>query len=289
MPRTPRSLKLGYITSGFRDHALPDAFSILAELGYAGVGLTLDVGHLDPMRSSREEVLRVRDDLRRFGLAIVVETGGRYILDPRRKHWPSLVSAEGRERRIDFYRRAIEIAEALGSRVVSLWSGAQDPALGRDESFGLLVEGLRLVERCARERGIMIGFEPEPGMLVGDLEAYRELRSRLSGDEMPALKLTLDVGHLQCTEEPPHARWIREFAADLANVHLDDVKGRMHEHLPFGEGEIDFPPVLRALEEIDYSGLALVELGRHSHEAPKQAERAIKALRRHVSPSSLAR
>jgi sugar phosphate isomerase/epimerase len=37
--------------------------------------------------------------------------------------------------------------------------------------------------------------------------------------------------------------------------------------LPFGEGEIDFPPVLRALERIGFDGLVSVELPRHSHTA----------------------
>ncbi len=92
-------MRPGYVTSGFRDHRLEQVFEILAGLGYAGVGITLDAGHLDPYHDGREVVLRVRDGLRRFGLEAVVETGGRYLLDSRRKHWPSLVSAEGRERR----------------------------------------------------------------------------------------------------------------------------------------------------------------------------------------------
>ena len=273
-------MRPGYITSGFRDHRLEQVFEVLAGLGYAGVGITLDAGHLDPYRAGREEVLRVRDDLRRFGLEPVVETGGRYLLDPRRKHWPSLVSAEGRERRIDFYLRGLEIAEALGARALSLWSGPKDAPVEAGTAWRWLVEGLRIVERAARERKVALGFEPEPGMLVGDLAGYRELRERLSRPEAPALRMTIDLGHLQCTEEPPHARWIREFEGDLVNVHLDDIRGKTHEHLPLGEGEIDFPPLFGALEEVSYGGLTLVELGRHSHQAPECAARSMDFLRR---------
>jgi L-ribulose-5-phosphate 3-epimerase len=273
-------LKFGYITNGFRDHALEDVFAVLAGLGYRGVGITLDHGHLHP-RAGREEVRRVRDLLRRFSLEAVIETGGRYVLDPYKKHWPSLVSAEGRERRMEFYRQALEIAGALDAKVISLWSGVQDPAHDRPASWRLLLENLRQIAKEAAGRGIALGFEPEPGMLVGDLAAYRELRERL-GPDAAALKTTLDLGHLQCTEAPPHDRWIREFADSLVNVHVDDVRGRRHDHLPLGEGEIDFPPLLRALEEVRYEGLALVELGRHSHDAPAQAKRSIAMMRSYL-------
>ncbi len=278
-----RPLRLGYITNGFRDHALEDVFTILSELGYQGVGITLDVGHLHPDRTSRDEVLHVRKHLQRHGLAAVIETGGRYVLDPRIKHWPTLISANGRDRRMDFLLRGLEIAGALGAGVLSLWSGAPDPAVGRERSWQYLVEGLRHLEQEARRRGIELAFEPEPGMLVGDLAAYRELRDRLGRVEAPSLKLTLDVGHLQCTEEPPHARWLKEFAAELVNVHLDDVRGRQHRHLFFGEGDIDFPPLLQALKEIGYRGLALVELSRHSHAAPEFASRAMEALQGYLN------
>jgi len=50
----------------------------------------------------------------------------------------------------------------------------------------------------------------------------------------------------------------------------------------FGEGEIDFPPVLAALKKIDYAGGAYVELSRHSHDAMRVAERSLQFLRGHA-------
>ena len=51
-------MRFGYITNGFRDHALEDALAILAGEGYQGVGITLDTGHLHPYRAGREDVLQ---------------------------------------------------------------------------------------------------------------------------------------------------------------------------------------------------------------------------------------
>ena len=268
--------RIGYITNGFRDHALEDVFAILAELGYQGVGITLDVGHLDPFRTSREEVLKIRELLARHGLEAVVETGARFILDPRRKHHPTLLSADGRERRLDFLFRAVELAEALGSHVLSFWSGPQDPRVDTETTWRYMIEALRRLEDKARGPKVSLAFEPEPGMFIGDLKAYRELRERFPS---PALRLTLDLGHLQCTEEPPHDRWIVESGPWLDNVHVDDIRGRVHEHLALGEGEIDFPPLFAALRRMAYGGLCLVELSRHSHAAPEYADRSIRFIR----------
>ena len=48
----------------------------------------------------------------------------------------------------------------------------------------------------------------------------------------------------------------------------------VHDHLMFGEGEVDFADVLPALEEIGYTGGVYVELSRHSHDAVETAKQS---------------
>ncbi|MEX0612526.1 MAG: TIM barrel protein, partial [Pirellulales bacterium] len=69
----------------------------------------------------------------------------------------------------------------------------------------------------------------------------------------------------------------------LANVHVEDMRSGVHEHLMFGEGEIDFPPVIAALAKIGYAGLVGVELSRHSHEGLIAARHAYNYLRPFVA------
>ena len=134
-----------------------------------------------------------------------------------------------------------------------------------------LAAGVGELARYAAENGVTIGFEPEPGMLVDSMARFDELLALV--DE-PNLKLTLDVGHLRCQGETPIAEQIRRWGPRLVNVHLEDMRRGRHEHLMFGEGEIDFPPVLQALAEVGYQGGVHVELSRHSHEAPEAARGA---------------
>lgn len=271
-------LRYGYVTNGLRDHRLVDALELLAECGYDGVALTLDTGHLDPFAEDVAEQVRATGrHLDRLGLAVVVETGARYLLNPRRKHEPTLVSAQGRDLRIRFLERAVAVASELGAPVVSLWSGML-PA-GTDEVIGWqrLLDGLPPVLESAERAGVSLGFEPEPGMLVDNIAAFRRLASLL--DDHPRLGMTLDIGHCQCLEPAPPAECVRAAADRLVHVQIEDMRRGAHDHLMFGEGEIDFPPVLTALNAVGYEGLVAVELSRHSHTAHTTVPRSIAFLR----------
>jgi len=282
---------LGYNTNGFAHHDVFDAIALLAEIGYRSVAITIDHGVLAPSGNWRTQLRRLRSNLRSYGMRSVIETGARFLLSPEQKHEPTLVSAtpEERARRMDFYMHAVRCAAAMGSDCVSLWSGTlrqpqTSEVLETSEVFGTganaeamprLASDLGDLARYAAENGVTIGFEPEPGMLVDSMARFAELLTLV--DE-PNLKLTLDVGHLQCQGEVPIADQVRRWAPRLVNVHLEDMRRGKHEHLMFGEGEIDFPPVLQALAEVGYQGGVHVELSRHSHEAPTAARRAYEFL-----------
>jgi sugar phosphate isomerase/epimerase len=279
--------RVGYNTNGFAHHELFDAIEVLAEIGYRSVAITIDHGALSPREDWRGQLRRLRSALQRLGLRSAIETGARFLLDPRRKHEPTLVSADAadRARRIEFYRHAVHCAAELGSTCVSLWSGVLRQPLPDREAMGLLAAGLEEVLDFAAARGVAVGFEPEPGMLVDSMARFAELVALV---EAPHLRLTLDIGHLQCQGELPMADQVRRWGPRLVNVHLEDMRRARHEHLMFGEGEIDFPPVLRALADVGYQGGIHVELSRHSHEAPEAARRAyefVESVVKRIGPS----
>jgi sugar phosphate isomerase/epimerase len=268
---------LGYNTNGFAHHRLDDALEILSELGYAAVAITPDVNHLPPFETGDAELRRVRRRLEALGLAPVVESGARYVLDPRRKQRPNLLEADAAARgtRLAFLERCAEIAVALGAEVVSVWSGVLPPESAREEAWGWLVEGIGALCARAERLGVRVAFEPEPGMMVESLAQWERLRDAV---RHPALGLTLDVGHVPCTESISPAAAIRRHAAELLNVHLDDNRGGVHEHLQIGEGELDWPSILRALDEAGFRRVASLELSRHSHAAPQAARIALERL-----------
>jgi sugar phosphate isomerase/epimerase len=259
-------MRLGYSTNSIGDISPLDALPILRDLGYESLAITPDRHLLDPFASSiTAETARWRSALAAHCLACVVETGARHLLDPLRKHEPTLVSPQrsDRERRVDFLVKAVDLAAELGTPVVSLWSGAARDAADEDTLWQRLTSGLGPVLDRAAARRVTLGFEPEPGMFIDTLARQALLHERLGRPQH--FKLTVDLGHLECMGERPAADLLAARAGDIVNVHVDDMLACRHEHLPLGAGDVDFPPLLAALAASGYAGGLHVELSRQSH------------------------
>ncbi len=257
------TLRFAYNTNGAANHRLDDALALIADAGYDGVALTLDIHHLDPFAENfAAERRRVAGRLRQLGLGCVVETGARFLLDPRAKHEPTLLTAdpEGRVRRVDFLFRALEVAAETGADAMSFWAGVPKPGVTPDDARSWLRHGAEQVARRAETLGTTAALEPEPGMLIETVDDWAAL-------DIPGLRLALDTGHCIVTGERDPAAAVAEFAPHLGTVTIEDMKRGVHVHLPFGEGDMDVPGVLRALQAVGFQKLVCVEMSRESHRA----------------------
>ena len=269
------SLRFAYNTNGAANHRLDDAIDLIKAAGYDGVALTLDIHHLDPFAEGwAAEAGRIASRLEKLELGSVIETGARFLLDPTAKHEPTLVTADasGRQRRIGFLKRAVDIGAILHSEAVSFWAGVPKPGIDPDEARGWLADGLAEVAAYAAEKGVVACLEPEPGMLIETLDDFAALR-------IEELRLALDTGHCLVTQEREPAEAVREFAGHIGTVAIEDMARGRHVHLPFGEGDMDVAGVLAALEEIGFDKLVCVELSRESHRADTMIPQAIEYLR----------
>jgi sugar phosphate isomerase/epimerase len=264
----------GYNTNGFAHHRLEDAIEILAELGYRGIALTVDyntINVLEPSWSRR--IPHLRELLQRHQMRVVIETGARFLLDPRRKHQPTLLSESGQAKRLEFLAACARLALELEAEAVSFWSGTGN----KDAPSKVLMDRLAAHCQALCEIPVRWAFEPEPGMFIDTMDRYAELFKRVNH---PNFGLTLDIGHLQCNSELPISDHIRKWQAQIWNIHIEDMKCGVHDHVMFGEGEIDFQDVFKGLREISYQGGLYVELSRHSHNAVETARKSMEFLRK---------
>jgi sugar phosphate isomerase/epimerase len=268
-------LLLGYNTNGFAHHSLEDAFTIIHETGYRAVALTIERDLLDPpdSRGLSRALARLQPLVAQYPMLLTIETGSRFILDPRRKHQPTLLSGspEGWKARLQFLKAAVDLAVETNAASVSLWSGAADDGALRVECFDRLRRGLIELLEYADRRNVRLAFEPEPGMFIESMAEFEELHDTLNH---PRFGLTLDVGHIHCLSDGDVASHMHRWRDYLWNVHIEDVRRGKHEHLLFGEGDMDVAGAIDALSAIQYVGPVHVELSRHSHDAVNVARAA---------------
>jgi L-ribulose-5-phosphate 3-epimerase len=270
------NLCFGYNTNGFAHHKLEDALEVIAETGYRAVALSLDNYHCNPFVMEPADLARLRKSVEKLQLRVAIETGARYLLNPQRKHYPTLVSSEGRQIRLEFLRRAVDIAYELRAECVSFWSGAPEPGIPEHQAWDWLVTGCMQLTEHAKRRGVQLAFEPEPGMLVDQMSKFEVLKKHITSARFG---LTLDIGHVFCTESSPFRQVYGKFANLVRNIHIEDIRNRKHEHLMFGEGDLDFVGILKVLYDNRYAGPVNVELSRDSHRAPEVAARALEFLK----------
>lgn len=272
---------LGYNSNGFAHHRLEDAAEIIAEIGYRALAVTVERDLLDPddPTTTAAAATRLSAIKARTGLSLTIETGARFILDPRRKHQPTLISVDpaARARRVAFLHQCIDLAAAVQAESVSLWSGAPDDRAADSDLFDRLHQSLAAVLRHAECNNVRLSFEPEPGMFIDTMARFARLRELLPHQ---LLGLTLDIGHVICLRDGDVAEHGRRWKHLLWNLHIEDMRCGVHEHLMFGEGDVDFPVTFAALRAANYTGPVHVELSRHSHNAVEAARQSFEFLRK---------
>ena len=278
--------RLGYNTNGFNCHSLKSALEVISSLGYEGVAITLDNYILNPWNSDlNSELDLVEKSLNHYSLSCVIETGARFLLNPRHKHEPTLISSDAEERkiRLNFLKRALEIAGRLNAEALSFWSGKKQDTVNDRTAWEWMIAGCRELAGYAEKFAMPLAFEPEPGMFIENISQFQKLQHKVDHE---LFCLTLDVGHAFLTEKIPAGDCIRKLSNDIKNIHIEDMKKQAHQHLFFGEGEIDFGNIFKALKEISYKGLLNVELSRHSHDAVNVAKRSYDYLRKLECPGA---
>ncbi|HOV86346.1 MAG TPA: sugar phosphate isomerase/epimerase family protein [Syntrophobacteraceae bacterium] len=275
-------MKLSYSTNGFVHGPLTQAVESIARIGYRGVELLADRPHMDPCSFSAGDLSRLKETLARTGIRVANINANTAAAYYGRDFWeplfePSLAHPDPslRQWRIDYTRRCIDLAAELDCRNVSVTSGRMQPGVPPDRSRELLEESLERVLRHARGRGVRIGMEYEPGLLVERFEEWRALAAQLNS---PVFGANWDVGHSHVLGEDP-GEVIEGLQPRLFHVHVEDIRSRKHYHLIPGEGDMDLAHLMDLFARHRYEGFLTVELYTYPHRAEEAARRSLEVLR----------
>ena len=279
----PKPLRYAWNTNGCANHRLYDAIELVADAGYDGLALTLDWHHLDPFADDwQQQTERLRKTLDDKKLGSVIETGARFLLNPRIKHEPTLINPEkaGRQRRVAFLKRAIDIASTLGSEAVSFWAGVRQSSVSAEQAKQWLSEGIGELLDYATAQQVTLAVEPEPGMQIETIADLERIRASLPVAVRDALTLALDVGHVWVTGEMDPAEAVRTYGKTCGTAAIEGMNRGAHEHLPVTQGDMDVAGIIRSFQQVRFDKLVCVELSRDSHRAHQAIGETIKSLKK---------
>lgn len=263
-------MKFAFSSNAFLRFDLLETIRIVSSIGYEGIEIMADVPHAYPLHLSEKDIQDIRELLRRTGLKISNINAFMHHADGDTYH-PSWIEKDPalRAKRVDYTLRCIDLAEKLGASNISTEPGGPLEDMTREDGLKFFREGLAQVEESAREKGVRILIEPEPGLLIENspefLDFFQDVDQEVFG-------INFDIGHFFCVGETP-ADLIPSMQGIIHHFHLEDIaENGKHHHLMLGDGAIDLFGTLNTIEKIGYEGFVTVELYTYEH-APEEAAR----------------
>jgi sugar phosphate isomerase/epimerase len=249
----------GFRTGTLRGMTIEQAAAALAGLGFDCLELCLEAPDVRPELLDQTRCGEIRRTLDALGIKLASAS---YHAD-----------REPLEQRAANQERAIQVTRWLGADILVI---NPEKATDRDRQWRGHVAHLKKLCQAAQDVQVTLAMEPEPLLVVGSSQDMMAMMAEVGS---PWLKVNLDIGHAKITDDDP-AQSIRELGSAIVHLHLEDIQGRVHRHLPFGEGDIDFAAIRSALADIGYAGPYVVDLFGLNQDPRDVAATALEGLRR---------
>jgi sugar phosphate isomerase/epimerase len=181
-----------------------------------------------------------------------------------------------RARSIERLLRAADAHAILGGGMYVIHPGGEDQrwVWERESRLALSVEGLARIHDACVERGLTLVVEtPLPHLLGGQLDDFGWILARLPADT----GVCVDTSH--CSLGGSLFDVLSRFGDRIVHLQVSDNRGSTDDHLPPGEGIIDWPRFRAALERLGYEGVFMLEVSGNG-DIPAHVERAAQGARR---------
>jgi sugar phosphate isomerase/epimerase len=240
-------------------------------LGYDG----LEIAPMTLSEAPHRLSPAARADLRRAAAdAGIALTGLHYLLRAPAGLSITTADAAQRARTVEVMRALCDLAADLDARILVHGSPDQRRLEPGQEEEGRrrAADCFALVAPAAEAAAVTYCIEPLSRGQTGCINTIGEAAEIVRRVGSPALRTMLDCSSAGATEAESVPDLVRRWVPTglIAHVHLNDPNRRGP-----GEGELAFAPILSALREARYPGLAAVEPFIYEPDGPACAARAI--------------
>lgn len=267
-------MKYAICNETFLDWPHERAFEFAANCGYTGIEIApftlgASASEISPQQRSEIRRLAAATGLEVVGLHwLLAKTSGLHLTSPE---------PEVRRRTADYLADLARLCRDLGGSILVLGSPQQrnllpgvTPADGMNHAADVIEQALPAFE----DTGTVLGVEPlsaADGNFLLTAAEGAELVHRIGS---PHCRLHLDCKAMS-SETTPIPELIRRHRDDLIHFHANDPNRQGP-----GFGQLDFKPILAALEEIGYAGWVSVEVFDYAPGPERLAQESIEYLRR---------
>jgi hexulose-6-phosphate isomerase len=145
--------------------------------------------------------------------------------------------------------RMIELAAAMGTKVIQMVPGVADSGTSYERSYSRAVEALTRLGEEAAAAGITIGVE---NVCNRFLPSPREFAGFLDDIGLSSVQAYFDTGNAFATGYPEH--FVETLGDRIVAVHVKDYRRSIDDFVSILEGDINWPVMMNALNNIPYKG-----------------------------------
>ncbi len=188
-----------------------------------------------------------------------------------------------RARIIDFTKKALQVAQWLGTDAYLFVPGAVDvfflensPVVPYDVCYERAKDAVSQLAPTAQKLGVTLAIE---NVWNKFLLSPLEMRDFIDSFRSKAVGAYFDVGNVLLTGYPD--QWIRILGKRIARVHVKDFKksvGTAEGFVDLLAGDVDFEAVKAALGEIGYDGYVTAEMLPYQPGRPEKTAAAMKKI-----------
>jgi sugar phosphate isomerase/epimerase len=243
------SWRIGLSSGSWAASSLTEVLPILTGSGAHGFELGTPPGYSDSWPAAQVEILgRSLVDLSLEVVSIHAPFGGSLDLaDPNPDH---------RRRAVAAMLTAVNAVRRMGGHLVVVHPTDLE-RYGRnvDTHLADAAHGLAVLAENCRNAGLTLVIEtPLPHLIGGHPDEFAWLLKHIDA----SARVCLDTGHTALGRS--WHRFLQVADGRLAHVHASDNRGERDDHLPPGDGTIDWADITRTLQAVDYSGWIMLEL-----------------------------
>lgn len=264
----------------FGDWPVERAFEFASQCGYTGIEIAPFTLSTYVSEITAEQRTRVRQAAKAAGLEVVglhwllAKTQGFHVTSPD----PGV-----RARTADYLADLARCCADLGGRVLVFGSPAQrslPPGVTKAQGMDFAAEVFERLLPTLESHGLVLALEPLGPEETNFMNTAAEAVELIERFASPHVRLHLDCKAMS-TEMVPMVELIRRYGKLLAHFHANDPNRRGP-----GFGNLEFVPILRALQQIEYAGWVSVEVFDYTPGIEALARQSIEYLRRCLKESA---